>query len=162
MRVCSLFPFCTHRHSATSRKQFWWVRERWALNTPTPSKNMYDIFGYPEILGNISVAPFLYAYLFYGFDIAVSLSLTQMHLALYCFANGQLSTALKLLYRARYLMLVVCGEDHPEMALLDVSEPLMLICVGGLMTWCSLMTMQCCCFFFIYLFILKMPNYTSL
>lgn len=45
----------------------------------------------------------------------------QMHLALYCFANGQLSTALKLLYRARYLMLVVCGEDHPEMALLDVS-----------------------------------------
>lgn len=46
-----------------------------------------------------------------------------MHLALYCFANGQLSTALKLLYRARYLMLMVCGEDHPEMALLDVSGP---------------------------------------
>lgn len=44
-----------------------------------------------------------------------------MHLALYCFANGQLSTALKLLYRARYLMLLVSGEDHPEMALLDVS-----------------------------------------
>lgn len=43
-----------------------------------------------------------------------------MHLALYCFANGQLSTALKLLYRARYLLLLVCGEDHPEMALLDV------------------------------------------
>lgn len=48
-------------------------------------------------------------------------SLFKMHLALYCFANGQLSTALKLLYRARYLMLMVCGEDHPEMALLDVS-----------------------------------------
>lgn len=45
----------------------------------------------------------------------------QMHLALYCFANNQLSTALKLLYRARYLMLLICGEDHPEMALLDVS-----------------------------------------
>lgn len=44
-----------------------------------------------------------------------------MHLALYCFANGQLSTALKLLYRARYLLLLVSGEDHPEMALLDVS-----------------------------------------
>lgn len=43
-----------------------------------------------------------------------------MHLALYCFANGQLSTALRLLYRARYLMLLVTGEDHPEMALLDV------------------------------------------
>uniref|UniRef100_A0A671NQ76 Clustered mitochondria protein homolog n=1 Tax=Sinocyclocheilus anshuiensis TaxID=1608454 RepID=A0A671NQ76_9TELE len=49
-----------------------------------------------------------------------------MHLALYCFANGQLSTALKLLYRARYLMLVVCGEDHPEMALLDSNIGLVL------------------------------------
>lgn len=47
-----------------------------------------------------------------------------MHLALYCFANGQLSAALKLLYRARYLLLLVSGEDHPEMALLDVSAAL--------------------------------------
>lgn len=46
----------------------------------------------------------------------------QMHLALYCFANSQLSTALNLLYRTRYLMLLVFGEDHPEMALLDVSH----------------------------------------
>uniref|UniRef100_A0A672RG61 Clustered mitochondria protein homolog n=1 Tax=Sinocyclocheilus grahami TaxID=75366 RepID=A0A672RG61_SINGR len=50
----------------------------------------------------------------------------NMHLALYCFANGQLSTALKLLYRARYLMLMVCGEDHPEMALLDSNIGLVL------------------------------------
>ncbi|XP_060799958.1 clustered mitochondria protein homolog isoform X2 [Neoarius graeffei] len=49
-----------------------------------------------------------------------------IHLALYCFANGQLSTALKLLYRARYLMLLVCGEDHPEMALLDSNIGLVL------------------------------------
>ncbi|XP_028857470.1 clustered mitochondria protein homolog isoform X3 [Denticeps clupeoides] len=49
-----------------------------------------------------------------------------IHLALYCFANGQLSTALKLLYRARYLMLMVCGEDHPEMALLDSNIGLVL------------------------------------
>ncbi|KAF5892619.1 clustered mitochondria protein isoform X1, partial [Clarias magur] len=49
-----------------------------------------------------------------------------MHLALYCFANGQLSTALKLLYRARYLMLLVYGEDHPEMALLDSNIGLVL------------------------------------
>lgn len=49
-----------------------------------------------------------------------------MHLALYCFANSQLSTALNLLYRARYLMLLVFGEDHPEMALLDVSN--LLVC----------------------------------
>ncbi|XP_034556183.1 clustered mitochondria protein homolog isoform X1 [Notolabrus celidotus] len=49
-----------------------------------------------------------------------------MHLALYCFANGQLSTALKLLYRARYLLLLVCSEDHPEMALLDSNIGLVL------------------------------------
>ncbi|XP_069545895.1 clustered mitochondria protein homolog isoform X2 [Brachyistius frenatus] len=49
-----------------------------------------------------------------------------MHLALYCFANGQLSTALKLLYRARYLMFLVSGEDHPEMALLDSNIGLVL------------------------------------
>lgn len=46
----------------------------------------------------------------------------QAHLALYCFANSHVSTALKLLYRARYLTLVVFGENHPEMALLDVSS----------------------------------------
>ncbi|XP_054857131.1 clustered mitochondria protein homolog isoform X1 [Eublepharis macularius] len=49
-----------------------------------------------------------------------------MHLALYCFANSQLSTALSLLYRARYLMLLVFGEDHPEMALLDNNIGLVL------------------------------------
>ncbi|XP_061072739.1 clustered mitochondria protein homolog isoform X2 [Conger conger] len=49
-----------------------------------------------------------------------------MNLALYCFANGQLSTALRLLYRARYLMLLACGEDHPEMALLDSNIGLVL------------------------------------
>lgn len=42
-------------------------------------------------------------------------------MALYCFANSQVTIALKLLYRARYLMLIVCGEQHPEMAILDVS-----------------------------------------
>ncbi|MEE6468791.1 hypothetical protein FKM82_008382 [Ascaphus truei] len=49
-----------------------------------------------------------------------------MHLALYCFANNQLSTSLNLLYRARYLMLLVFGEDHPEMALLDSNIGLVL------------------------------------
>lgn len=46
----------------------------------------------------------------------------QTHLALYCFAGGRLSTSLQLLYRARYLTLLVIGEDHPQVALLDVSE----------------------------------------
>jgi protein TIF31 len=44
------------------------------------------------------------------------------HLALYCFANSQISTALKLLYRARYLATIVCGENHPDIALMDVSK----------------------------------------
>lgn len=43
------------------------------------------------------------------------------HLALYCFAVNQISAALRLLYRARYLMLIAHGENHPHMALLDVS-----------------------------------------
>uniref|UniRef100_M4A9X3 Clustered mitochondria homolog n=1 Tax=Xiphophorus maculatus TaxID=8083 RepID=M4A9X3_XIPMA len=41
------------------------------------------------------------------------------HLALYFFAGGRLSTSLQLLYRARYLILLVIGEDHPQIALLD-------------------------------------------
>ncbi|CAM4670777.1 unnamed protein product [Leuciscus chuanchicus] len=48
------------------------------------------------------------------------------HLGLYCFAGGQPVTALQLLYRARYLMLLVCGEDHPEMTLLDSKIGLVL------------------------------------
>ncbi|XP_021934846.1 clustered mitochondria protein homolog [Zootermopsis nevadensis] len=52
------------------------------------------------------------------------------HLALYCFANNQVSTALKLLYRARYLALLVCGENHPEIALLDSNISLILHAVG--------------------------------
>uniref|UniRef100_A0A1B6E4P9 Clustered mitochondria protein homolog n=1 Tax=Clastoptera arizonana TaxID=38151 RepID=A0A1B6E4P9_9HEMI len=52
------------------------------------------------------------------------------HLALYCFANSQISTALKLLYRARYLALLVCGENHPEIALLDSNISLILHAVG--------------------------------
>uniref|UniRef100_A0A3B3ZPN6 Clu domain-containing protein n=1 Tax=Periophthalmus magnuspinnatus TaxID=409849 RepID=A0A3B3ZPN6_9GOBI len=41
------------------------------------------------------------------------------YLALYCFAGGQLTTSLQVLYRARYLCLLVCGEDHPQVALID-------------------------------------------
>ncbi|XP_034062393.1 clustered mitochondria protein homolog isoform X4 [Gymnodraco acuticeps] len=40
-------------------------------------------------------------------------------LALYCFAGGQLSISLQLLYRARYLTLLMCGEDHPQVSMLD-------------------------------------------
>ncbi|KAG9510082.1 Clustered mitochondria protein-like protein, partial [Fragariocoptes setiger] len=48
------------------------------------------------------------------------------HLALYCFSNGQVTTALKLLYRARYLILLICGENHPDMAVLDSNIGLIL------------------------------------
>ncbi|XP_029957381.1 clustered mitochondria protein homolog [Salarias fasciatus] len=41
------------------------------------------------------------------------------YLALYYFAGGRHATALQLLYRARYLTLLVCGDDHPQVALLD-------------------------------------------
>merc|ERR1712088_920756 len=52
------------------------------------------------------------------------------HLALYCFANSQISMALKLLYQARYLSLVVIGENHPEVALIDSNIGLILHAVG--------------------------------
>jgi len=51
-------------------------------------------------------------------------------LALYCFANNQITTSLKLLYRARYLTLIVIGENHPEVALLDSNIGLILHAVG--------------------------------
>lgn len=54
--------------------------------------------------------------------ITVMYSLVQTHLALYCFAGGRCSTALQLLYRARYLTLMVSGEDHPHIITLDVRE----------------------------------------
>ncbi|XP_063305858.1 clustered mitochondria protein homolog isoform X2 [Pelobates fuscus] len=49
-----------------------------------------------------------------------------VNLALYCFANNQLSTALNLLYRGRYLLLLVYGEGHPDMSLLDSNIGLVL------------------------------------
>merc|ERR1712079_345201 len=52
------------------------------------------------------------------------------HLALYCFANSQISMALKLLYRARYLSLLVLGGNHPEVALIDSNIGLILHAVG--------------------------------
>ncbi|KAJ7346449.1 hypothetical protein OS493_040255 [Desmophyllum pertusum] len=45
----------------------------------------------------------------------------QVHLALYCHNAGLASVALKLMYRARYLALVVYGEGHPDMATFDVN-----------------------------------------
>ncbi|XP_018008261.1 clustered mitochondria protein homolog isoform X2 [Hyalella azteca] len=52
------------------------------------------------------------------------------HLALYCYANQQVSVALKLLYRARYLLLLVSGPQHPEVSLVDSNIGLILYAVG--------------------------------
>lgn len=61
---------------------------------------------------------FLFIYFFF---ISV-LSTFKAHMALYSFANGQIIPALRLLYRARYLAVLIYGDDHPDMALLDVSN----------------------------------------
>ena len=52
------------------------------------------------------------------------------NLALYCFANGHVTSALKLSYRARYLVLLCHGECHPEVALFDSNIGLILHAVG--------------------------------
>ncbi|KAK3085037.1 hypothetical protein FSP39_023311 [Pinctada imbricata] len=48
------------------------------------------------------------------------------HLAMYCFANSQVSSALRLLYRARYLAILCHSEDHPEVAIIDSNIGLIL------------------------------------
>ncbi|CAC5388984.1 TIF31 [Mytilus coruscus] len=48
------------------------------------------------------------------------------HLALYCFANSQVSIALRLMYRTRYLALLCHGDNHPEVALIDSNIGLIL------------------------------------
>ncbi|XP_041348382.1 clustered mitochondria protein homolog isoform X2 [Gigantopelta aegis] len=48
------------------------------------------------------------------------------HLALYCFANNQVSSSLRLMYRARYLAILCHGENHPDVALIDSNIGLIL------------------------------------
>ncbi|KFD53048.1 hypothetical protein M513_06164 [Trichuris suis] len=67
----------------------------------------------------------------YGIDSAHLIS-DYLCMAIYSFANGKIPTALKLLYRSRYLVLMLNGEDHPEMALIDSNIGLMLYAVGEL------------------------------
>ena len=44
----------------------------------------------------------------------------------YCFATVQVPASLKLLYRARYLLKLINGENHPEMATIDQNIGLVL------------------------------------
>jgi len=54
--------------------------------------------------------------------ILMFFSLFKVHLALYCHNCGMVSVALKLMYRVRYLAVLVFGEGHPDMATFDVSN----------------------------------------
>jgi protein TIF31 len=65
----------------------------------------------------------------YGVDHSQTIT-EYTHLALYCFANNQIAASLKLLYRARYLLLINYGEDHPEMSLIDSNLGLILQASG--------------------------------
>lgn len=49
----------------------------------------------------------------------------QNFLALYSFANSQISASLKFLYRTRYLLSLIHSQNHPEMAVIDVSIVIM-------------------------------------
>ena len=64
------------------------------------------------------------------YDFIMFLSL-QINLAHFAFANLYVSGALRLLYRARYLLLIVHGENHPLMCQIDVSWGLYLIWTMG-------------------------------
>ncbi|VDK34045.1 unnamed protein product, partial [Dibothriocephalus latus] len=61
----------------------------------------------------------------HGID-SPSTAAEYIHMALYCFACGHIHPAFQLLYRARYLALLCHGEDHPEVAQIDVNISLML------------------------------------
>ncbi|CAF4107604.1 unnamed protein product [Rotaria sp. Silwood2] len=53
-----------------------------------------------------------------------------IHMALYSFANGLSINASKLLCRARYIILTCCGENHPQISLIDSNLGLILQSYG--------------------------------
>lgn len=57
---------------------------------------------------------------FLGAELSLLLLIQQVHLALYCYSGGLVNASLKLMYRARYLALMVYGEGHPDLATFDV------------------------------------------
>ncbi|CAF3393139.1 unnamed protein product [Rotaria socialis] len=53
-----------------------------------------------------------------------------IHMALYSFANNHSINASKLLCRARYIILACCGENHPQISLIDSNLGLILQSYG--------------------------------
>nr|CAB3231841.1 clustered mitochondria protein homolog [Phallusia mammillata] len=84
----------------------------------------YMMSEHAEAISNQQKAAILSERMF-GIDHVTAIS-DHVSLALYCFAQRKISAALKLLYRARYLLLGVHGYDHPEVALLDSNIGLVL------------------------------------
>ena len=63
-----------------------------------------------------------------GIDSASAI-VEYISLAHYTFAALQFSTALRLLYRARYMLTLIVGEQHPLMAQIDANIGVMLYAV---------------------------------
>jgi len=61
----------------------------------------------------------------FGIDHPETL-VAYVHLALYCYHAGLVTSSLKLMYRSRYLALLAYGKDHPDMATFDTNIGLML------------------------------------
>ncbi|KAI1724601.1 clustered mitochondria domain-containing protein [Ditylenchus destructor] len=63
-----------------------------------------------------------------GFDHHETI-LDYVNMSHYSFANLHIASSLKLLYRARFLLLVAHGEDHPVMAQIDANIGIILYAV---------------------------------
>ena len=146
------------RQWATNSEQCWWVSECWALITLTQSLNTYvftvsqalcsayyglinlNYFGLYKLRSIVMnrtciLLPIVTSTNRLNWILPlqamriISVQCFQSHLALYCFANNQVSSALRLMYRTRYLALLCHGESHPEIGLIDVSLQLWFYCL---------------------------------
>ena len=70
----------------------------------------------------------------YGCDVIVPFD-NQFSLAIYCHAAKQTATALRLLYRVKYLLQYITGPDHPEVANCDVSSSFSFLPTSSLLAW---------------------------
>lgn len=79
---------------------------------------------HPEAVSNQQKALIMFERIL-GIDHATTM-FAYVNLAIYCFANSQIQSSLKLLYRAKYLMNVMYGDDHPDMAQINSTIGLVL------------------------------------
>ncbi|XP_039267294.2 clustered mitochondria protein homolog [Styela clava] len=79
---------------------------------------------HPEAVSNQQKALIMFERIL-GIDHATTM-FAYVNLAIYCFANSQIQSSLKLLYRAKYLLNVMYGDDHPDMAQINSTIGLVL------------------------------------